>query len=517
MKLKNCLLLVFILIHFNCNISPNASMSQGVHSTLKQSGKNKKELFKVINHFKNNGNPLELKAAYFLIENMLDRYHYRGPTVVRYRNSFNRMDSLIKSGNGIFDRSWDSIQKNYPPPDLQTAEIVNDAKVIKADFLIKHIELAFKAWQFPWAKNLSFEEFCEYILPYKLLNEEPEMWMEDNQVQYQWLPDSLKNLSNTKKAVLLINNELKKWFYINARFECNWDINYSDLKKMRTGKCAHATQLAAYSMRAMGIPVVMDYTPHWANKNFNHQWNALLYQNKTLHFIGTESDPGKDKIVFTREYWIRRKRGKIFRHTYSVQKNSLANQVSSLDDIPDEFHSKNIKDVTKDYVPVSTVNIRLKGQVDNATYAYLCVFSDQEWKPIYWTKIGYFHQATFEDMEKGIVYLPAYFKSNKIIPAGKPFLLTDKGKLEEITPNNTNIKVALFSKYGEGKGNDIVPQETYELFFWNNDWESLGQKTADADSLIYQNVPKGSLLMLKNIKSGAQERIFTYTTKQIWW
>ncbi len=37
---------------------------------------------------------------------------------------------------------------------------VMDCEVIDADYLAENIEYAFKAWELPWARDLSFEEFC---------------------------------------------------------------------------------------------------------------------------------------------------------------------------------------------------------------------------------------------------------------------------------------------------------------------------------------------------------------------
>ena len=38
--------------------------------------------------------------------------------------------------------------------------------------LVSNIEWAFKVWrEQPWGKNVSFEQFCEYILPYRIGNE----------------------------------------------------------------------------------------------------------------------------------------------------------------------------------------------------------------------------------------------------------------------------------------------------------------------------------------------------------
>jgi hypothetical protein len=58
----------------------------------------------------------------------------------------------------------------------------------------------------------------------------------------------------------------------------------------------------------------------------------------------------------------------------------------------------------------------------------------------------------------------------------------------------------------------------YELFQLNKQWISFGKKTAVTDSLVYDQVPEGTLLFLKNHSRGREERPFTYENgKQVWW
>ena len=48
----------------------------------------------------------------------------------------------------------------------------------------------------------------------------------------------------------------------------------------------------------------------------------------------------------------------------------------------------------------------------------------------------------------------------------------------------------------------------YELFFWKEGkWNSLGRKVSSSDSLVY-DTPDNSLLYLKNMVRGKDERIF---------
>ena len=53
----------------------------------------------------------------------------------------------------------------FPSDDFEFKE---DYSMIKANYLIKSIDAAFDDWQQGcWARGITFDEFCEYMLPYK--------------------------------------------------------------------------------------------------------------------------------------------------------------------------------------------------------------------------------------------------------------------------------------------------------------------------------------------------------------
>jgi len=68
--------------------------------------------------------------------------------------------------------------------------------------------------------------------------------------------------------------------------------------------------------------------------------------------------------------------------------------------------------------------------------------------------------------------------------------------------------------------NCICNGELYELFYWDNNWISLGKQTGSSETyrLTYNNVPTNALLLLRNLTKGKEERIFTYEHgEQVWW
>jgi hypothetical protein len=72
-----------------------------------------------------------------------------------------------------------------------------DIEHITAHFLINNIDLAFEAWQKrPCNKHVSFDVFCEEILPYRVGAEQLEYWRDKALASFADL-DSLLNKPET--------------------------------------------------------------------------------------------------------------------------------------------------------------------------------------------------------------------------------------------------------------------------------------------------------------------------------
>lgn len=82
--------------------------------------------------------------------------------------------------------------------------------------------------------------------------------------------------------------------------------------------------------------------------------------------------------------------------------------------------------------------------------------------------------------------------------------------------HNRNIKeLEIIMRNDE---NRIKPGYRYELFYFDNNWISLGEKISTDDYIEYNNVPTNTIFLIKNLEEGTEERIFTYENGiQIWW
>ena len=79
-------------------------------------------------------------------------------------------------------------------------------------------------------------------------------------------------------------------------------------------------------------------------------------------------------------------------------------------------------------------------------------------------------------------------------------------------------KITSIEFFPKNDGNFILPGHEYELLYFDDKWESIGKQVADNYTIRFENVPTNSLLLLKDLSGGHEERPFEYKDgKQIWW
>lgn len=95
------------------------------------------------------------------------------------------------------------------------------------------------------------------------------------------------------------------------------------------------------------------------------------------------------------------------------------------------------------------------------------------------------------------------------LAAGSVWIGFDFGKNEDITEINLCPR---------NDDNNVVKGRSYELFYWDSTWRSLGRKKAEQNYVVYDNTPANALLMLRCTSGGKENRIFTWSANgQQWW
>lgn len=495
--------------------------SQTLEKALERSKKNRQNLENVLNHYKSRSEHKKYEATVFLIENM----------------------PIHKS----VDYQWLDQEKNiikfseFDFPDFNTAyahlkelkdsigirprkTIQYDLTTISSQLLIKNIDLAFLEWKNNlWSKNYSFETFCEYILPHRNLIEPLEDWREDIKHLVNLPKFKIEDKADPTEICTQIINGLDDFTFINKRPDPIPILSPSQMLYRRQGSCPDLANFAVLACRSVGVAATFDFTPHYAASSNRHFWNTVVDKDGNhIPFNSNAVNDCNDCLPY--QYNANRKRlGKVFRTTYSIQKQSLANLIPA-SKIPEEFlKQKNIKDVTSEYVSVSDLIIDSSRLSDSI--AYINVFNLGKWKVVDWgqqnkTKI------IFKNLGRDLIYLVSTYNGKTHNYLKHPFLIDKKGNLIELIPDYSNASSINLTRHNEYKTDsidfntlEIIQGEKYDLNYWDNGWKKVGTSIATSKGLFFKNVPSNTLFRLLPEKPDRFERIFIIepNTNKIFW
>lgn len=404
-----------------------------LEKALVLAGDNREELEKVLDHYADDS--MKLEAAKFLIRNMPGHYSYVDTaTVNRYALV---VDSIIESmaEEKKHDIVRDSINQAAQRMGIDTLRKVQDCQIVDAGFLIQDIDAAFCDWQQgAWAKHVSFEDFCEWILPYKVEELQPlDNWRTrlkgfcSEKLGDLDCCDQLRNSPLAAAKILNENlaNSLKPVTGLSVRHA---NIPFEHRAHLPFAQCNDYANMAATVFRSHGIPVVVDFTPQWAKRSLGHTWNVLLTDDgRKVCFGGICDRIGElhkqdDKMP------------KVYRQTYSSNKD-LVELNNSGEYVPDIFRNIFVRDVTKETIQCSDVTMETgNGRFSGSKYAYLLVFDNHDWVPVAFGRVSH-GKVTFRDMGQNILYLLAVYIDGQMEAISEPFVLNYDGTTDVITPD----------------------------------------------------------------------------------
>lgn len=413
----------FLLLFSGC-----ATKVDRLEYALEFAGENRRELEKVLEYYSDDS--LKFRAACFLIENMPRWYAYDGWQL-------DTLEVLMrKDREGIFSKDdkmrWNSF-------DYHALNKIYDSKVITSEYLIENIDLAFQEWQKrPWNKSLSFDDFCDLILPYRIGNERLSDWRSLYNAYYGNLLDSIYTGSDVLEACKCINDELNRQSY---KYSVEWNVphNRADyLFETRIGYCREVSDLIQYAMRSCGIPVAADFMPYSPDYRYSHEWNVVRdTTGRYIQFGFDGLDPVRDKVMDDG-----RRKGKVYRYCYALQNER---------EILRKHSGWNIggaeglywKDVTSEYFGhnQAVVNVFTTGK----PFIGLSVFSTNGWQIIGEGVCKNSGKAIFDNIEPSIIYVPAS-QNNGVKPAGYPFMLDSEGNVEEFVPDTVNLEKVILKR-----------------------------------------------------------------------
>lgn len=176
----------------------------------------------------------------------------------------------------------------------------------------------------PWGKYIKFEDFCEYILPYRVAFEPLSEWRETYAEAAEQILDSLFIGSDVLQAYKLINENIimkPDWFFtIRTSSVGLFDMSAEYMWNNRIGNCWNRTYFTTYLLRSIGIPCGVDYLKQAPKSATNHCWSFIVdTTGLTCDFEGGDHRmPIRDRFVTFYEL-----KGKIYRKMFASQKLQL--------------------------------------------------------------------------------------------------------------------------------------------------------------------------------------------------
>lgn len=416
----------------------SACQNKKIEHALSLAEDNRGELEKVLDHYK--GDKLKYEAASFLISNMPGHSRYDSLSVKQLQPYYDKCCEISAKYNGERTDGWrdemNAYWKKVKPKALSSFYTAKaDVRSLKAAWLIREIDLAFKAWQEnAYSRSLNFDLFCQHILPYRIHNgisadDSRSLFYQrhvgcfvDDKMDFRTRVDSL-----LYRYRHLVHND-----FVAASLPL---LSFGIFEQMKKGLCDDRCKFNVALLSALGMPVAQDFVPAWGNRSGGHSWNVIMLNGQTYPFEAFwDEDRWKYKRIYNNESldlkWGKFRLPKVYRNIYELHlEGPLGNKQADPRDIPSLFLNPWIKDVSDQYFQTTDVSLIITKKIpEGAKYCYLCVFDHNGWIPVQWGEIEVSSSVTFQKMGQDIVYLPAFCQNGTITPAADPFLLDKNGK-----------------------------------------------------------------------------------------
>jgi transglutaminase-like putative cysteine protease len=449
-------LISIALLSFGCLQKKEIPLLEQV---LALSAENRVELEKVLFRYKQNAeDSLKYRAAVFLIENMPYYYYFEGELLDNYESYYRALHEHKKKRYIKPSVILDSIRNLYGDFALNRLEFRHDLLTIDSAYLCNNIEWSFKVWrEQPWGKHVSFEEFCEYILPYRIDDEKPTYWREDFYERYNSLLDTLRdstavNADDPLTAVRLIMQHIteREDVYFTTTTPAHYPHITPALSLYKSGNCRELTGYAVYVCRALGIPCHIDFMPVRGDDNVGHFWISYTDKYGELYvqdFPETVNQVRGDRIQGDAKV-------KVYRHTFGINA-SMKREMEALEtSVPPLFKNPRIVDVTFPYADYFLPELKIPAsqlypQEKKPGIVYLCLNQHMEWAPVAWAKYDK-NQISFPAIQKGSVLRVAGWENNRLHFLSDPFTVEKfSNKITFYSCNDSVQDIVVYAKSPE--------------------------------------------------------------------
>ena len=426
------------VLTFVCSCKSNSDLEQ----SLKSAGPNRTELETVLNHYRVvDPNPDKLRSAEFLIANLPAHYSYAGTEIYDY---YDYAAKIFANASLTPEQQRDSL---LAITDLKYRDLPNhtipDAQIIKADFLIDNIDKAYTQWTTcPWASQVTFDEYLEWLLPYKAIElQELDHWRDTLLIHFgKGLEHPIVNdveCNTTMGIADMIRsdayNALNRYGLYTRE---GLPLLSAYLQVHQTyGDIPDYALTAVLAMRSAGIPAVLDETPVGSRGTAATKWFVIISDR------GEHLTSEWDLSTMIGGGFFPYERGpKVYRNSYAINKEREEYKKNAKYQYPFDLGKM---DVTSQYFLTSNIQIPVEKSVRNLLkdkYVYIASAVRNEEKPWQIVDLGKIKhgKACFHDMGREVLYIVMGYDGEKLIPISEPFILHKDKHIEYVNADTKN-------------------------------------------------------------------------------
>lgn len=491
-----------------------------IQEVPKQTQGNKWELYSTLAYYKYiDRDTLKYKAACFLIENM--PYHYSQKRIYKDNDTLKRWlhetDSIyysIVKGHKMDNFPWDmlrhikkahreTIEGDTLPDPVIAYNMLCDINELEFDFLTDHIDNAFRVWhESPFARNLTFEEFKEYILPYRSV--EGYGFNETGKTYYDLfakyvMSDSTADLRTTVQYYNAAINNLRD---MNGKTHRTRLAGVYDLYSRDFHDCVDIANYGCNILRACGLPVVVEHNICYRSLSGRH-YHCSVYNDSTdtwQTFNAESSLPGDGDWAFAET-------ANVYRSTYAAQKDTPPFLKAEGEYVPPVLNDPCIKDVTAYLAKTASISLPFH-ESTKCNLAYLATYS-RDWQgaiPVTWGVIDRSRgEVTFNHAMPGLLYFPIYYPDESYRTFGQPFYIEMEDSVPVIREvpyidrgDNSRTSITLTRKYPRKPNMKRVAEELIGGRF-------IGSRKGDFSDAV----------TLLEIKEAPQPALLTYPLSHV--
>ena len=429
-----------IFVMFVTAIIMGCNKQSTLDRSLDLAGDNRHELESVLNHYSDNTE--KFAAAHFLIDNLPAHYSYAGAEIHEYYDYAARIlaDTALTP-----EQQRDSL---LFITDAKYADLPNhtipDAQIITADFLIDNIDKSYTQWTTcPWASHITFSEYLEWMLPYKLVEfQELDHWRDTMYTLFgasaleRRIPNDVEynNVIHVADTVRYMTSSCMPQHRLSTHGCLSLLSDYLQVHQT-FGRSEDYSLTLALLLRSIGVPVMLDETPVGPRYSASTRWIVTLSER------GEELCSEWDFSTVIGNGFFPYERGpKVYRNTYATNMDRQKYMRKSKYKYPFDL---TVQDVTSHYFLTSDICIPVNGKV-REPYVYIASAVRDDDNP--WTIVDFaplkHGKACFHDMGREVLYTVMGYNGKEPVPVTAPFILHKDGTMEYVnadTIQSTNL------------------------------------------------------------------------------